>query len=159
MSHLFDVNKLIAKYPIGQPPDPNNREAEAILAGERTNTDNWLLCDPVRSPELYERISQVYHNFRKVKPERARELGQPEPFELDAREWRWEGDGCCINIADLCDGLLTDFPISFGGLTMVFKCCGNCRAKAAQDAETGLALGAIVAYDRRERPDPRERRT
>jgi hypothetical protein len=136
MSHLFDVKKLIAKYGMDGQPDPTSPDAEAILAGERNNVDNWLLCDPVRSPELYERISQAYHYFRKVKPERARELGQPEPFELDVREWRWEGDGCCINIADFCDGLVADLPIAFGGLTMVFKCCGNCRAKAVKPRST-----------------------
>jgi hypothetical protein len=47
---------------------------------------------------------------------------------------------------------VTDLPVSFGGITMVFKCCRNCRAKAVEDARTGLALSAIAARLAAERP-------
>lgn len=149
MSHLYDVNKLIAKYGMDNPPDPNNPEAEAVLAGERNDADNWLLCDPVRSPELYEIIAGAYHNLRKLQPERARELGEPEPFAPDSTSnvWEYVGDEgrCCINIANFCNGLVTDLPISFCGLTMVFKCCSKCRAKIAEDTEIGMAISAMEA--------------
>jgi hypothetical protein len=156
MSNLYDVNALIAKYGIDKPPqDPQfNETVHAILKGERNSPDNWLLLDPVHSSELYKRITEAYHNLRRVKPERARELGEPEPFELKTREWEWnDGTGrCCINIADHCDGLVTDLPITFGGLTMIFKICEACRAKAAEDAQYGLMLSSIAAHLAVERP-------
>jgi hypothetical protein len=155
MSHLYDVNKLIAKYGIDQPPDPDNPEGESILAGARNNPDNWLLLDPVRSPELYALITGAYHNLRKVKPERCREHGEPEPFGGKVVELEWKRDGCCINIADQCDVFVTNFPVSFGGLTVVFKICEACRAKAGFDARTGFVLSAIAANEaaRREPPE------
>jgi hypothetical protein len=147
MSHLYEVNKLIDKYGIGQPPDPESPEAEAILSGARNNPDNWLLCDPVRSPQLYARIAGEYHNLRKVKPGREREHGRPELFEQNVREFEWKGEECCINIADQCDVFVADFPVSFGGITVIFKICGACRTKAGVDASTGLTLSAMAANE------------
>ena len=148
MSNLFDVNKLIAKYDMERPPDPNNPDAEAILASVN-NPDNSVLLDPSRSPELYEIISKAYHNLRRVKPERCRERGEPEPFEQKVVELEWITRWLFINIADQCDVFVTALPITFGGLTVVFKICEACRAKAAEGAHTGLALSAIAARYRR----------
>jgi hypothetical protein len=149
----FDREWAMAKFPvIGCPPDPDNPEAKAILDAERNEPGNWLLCDPVRSPEMYERISEAYRSLRVIyAPDRRR--AHPELYPEDqVLVWRsfWN---CNINVAERCEGALEDFPVSFGGLTMVFKCCRACKAKAVEMAETGLALSAIAAHERLTRPD------
>ena len=151
MSRLFDIKKLIAKYRIDQPPDPQN--ADAILAGGRNNPDNWILCDPKRSPEMYARVRGELDNLRKNKPERERGRGHPEPFESKNQIWEWKGKDCCINIADRCAGPVTDFPIPFGGITMVFKCCQACKAMAVSMAQAGLMLSVVGANLAVELPD------
>ena len=147
MSRLFDVNKLIDKYGIDNPPmDPlHNETVQAILAGGSSNVDNWRLCDPTRNPVMYARITDAWHELHRVKPERERERGAPELFERNVREFEWL-KGCNIKMADRCEGLVTDLPISFGGLTMIFKCCQACRAKAAEATQTGLVLSVLAAY-------------
>jgi hypothetical protein len=105
---------------------------------------NWLLIDPAWSPELYELIAGAYHNLRRVYPERARERGEPEPFEQKVIELEWSGDDCCINIADECDPYVRPFPINLGGVTVILSICEACRAKAGMAATTGLVFRAIA---------------
>jgi hypothetical protein len=140
--------QLTDKYGIGLPPDPNNADAKAILDAERNDPGNWLLCDPVRSPDVYERISKAYRSLRVVyAPDRMR--AHPELYPQDqVLVWKGPSWACCnINIADRCDHAagVEDFPISFGGLVMVFKCCKACKAKAVEMAQTGMVLGALDA--------------
>ncbi len=58
-------------------------------------------------------------------------------------------------MADRCDDAAEpeDFPISLGGLVMVFKCCRACEAKAVEMAQTGMALSVIAAHERAMKPD------
>lgn len=135
---------LRAKYGMDEPPDPDNPEARMILDAQRNDPGNWLLCDPVRSPEMYERISEAYRSLRVIyAPDRTR--AHPELYPQDqVLVWRsfWN---CNINVADRCEGALEDFPVSFGGLVMVFKCCQACKAKAVEKAEMGMNTSEILA--------------
>ncbi|TAM64112.1 hypothetical protein [Mycobacterium sp.] len=138
--------ELMEKYGMRCPPDPNNLEAKAILCAERNDAGNWLLCDPVRSPEMYERISDAYRSLRVIyAPDRTR--AHPELYPEDqVLVWRsfWN---CNTNIAEGCDysAGLEDFPVSFGGLKMVFKCCRACKAKAVEMAEMGMNTSEVLA--------------
>ncbi|WP_460357691.1 hypothetical protein [Mycobacterium sp. ZZG] len=137
--------RIMAKFPvIGASPDPNNSDAKEILDANRNNPGNWLLCDPVRSPEMYQRISAAYRSLRTIyAPDRKR--AHPEMYPEDqVLVWRsfWN---CNINVADRCDGEPEDFPVSFGGLKMIFKCCQACKAKAVETAETGMNTSEILA--------------
>lgn len=149
----MDINDIeqqfIDKSRMHEPPDPDNPEAMAILDAARNDPGNWLLCDPVGSPEMYERISQAYRTLRTTYA----------PDRMNANPGRYRHDqvlvwkshwNCNINIADRCDHSVEpeDFPISFGGLEMVFKCCPACKAKAVELAQTGSILSRIEAHER-----------
>jgi hypothetical protein len=126
------------------PPDPTN--ADAIL-GERDDPGNWLLCDPVRSPDVYARVSELHRRLRVYyMPERTN--ANPDLYPEDqVQTWRSRSWTCDINLVDRCDGDLEDFPVDFGGMAMVPKICRACKAKAQEDAQIGMAISIMEANE------------
>ena len=98
---------------------------------------------PSRALSLYERITGAYHGLRRVKPERFASLVSLNRLSKQSRigmDTRW----LLHEIADLCDGMVTDFPITFGGMTIISKFAAIAGPRRLRML-IGLILSALAA--------------
>ena len=65
------TNILIAKYGINNEPSPNSdpivnsvMDGDQMAARANWGPDNWLLCDPDRSPAMYEIVTNAHRELR-----------------------------------------------------------------------------------------------
>lgn len=90
---------LTEKYGTVRPPQADNPIVTAILDGERIaesvtgqGADNWLLCDPSRSPAMYGVVTEAHRDLRaamargEIAYDTAHEAYEPYDYDPDKPE-------------------------------------------------------------------------